>query len=155
MVNIDKKSCNIENQGIQMGICFHSFAPKLLSLPQLRPDKKCAHLEEVVEVVLEVLSPNQSCMTSLQQCSRPIRAALESLLLHYFSPYRMNRHMEDMMWFLIWANQQEQWCADKLKDTDSVYEQSIGVVAGMLEDDLLEKSVVQDALRAEVRKTAW
>ena len=54
------------------------------------------------------------------------------------------------MWFLTWANQQQQWCADQHQDTDSVYEQSIGVVAGNLEEDLLEKSVVQEALRAEV-----
>ncbi len=107
----------------------------------MSPGKGHASLGEVVGVVLEVLTPNQSCQMSLQQFSQPTRAALEGLLSHYFSPYQLNHHMEDMLWFMDLANRQHQWGPAATQDNDSFYEQTVGVVAGNLNDDLLEKSV--------------
>ena len=119
-------------------------------LSQLRPNKEHAQLGEVVELVVEVLSPNQSCQASLQMCIRPIQAALEGLLSHYFSPYQVNHHFEDIQWFLVLANRQGQWCSSPPKDMESIYEESVGVVAGGLDDDLVEKSVFQAAAHAHV-----
>ena len=117
---------------------------------QLRPNKEHAQLGEVVELVVVVLSPNQSCQASPQMCISPIQAALEGLFSHYFSPYQVNHHFEDIQWFLVLANRQGQWCSSPPKDMESIYEESVGVVAGGLDNDLVEKSVFQEEAHAHV-----
>ena len=68
-----------------------------------------AELREVVKVVLEVLDPNQSFQTNLQEYHTSIQTAVDGLLLHYCSFHRVTHHLEDMLWFMELANKQNQW----------------------------------------------
>lgn len=113
-------------------------------------------LAGVAEVVVEVLSPVQDCLTSLQSCSQSVQVAIEGLLSHFFYPYLVNYHQEDVLWFMDLANRQAQWrphpFQSEMVDEENMSPQNVemtaGVVAGELADDLLSKlesSVLLDA----------
>lgn len=40
----------------------------------------------------------------------PVRLVIEGLLAHFFSPDRPSYVQDDVVWFLKFANKQEQWC---------------------------------------------
>ena len=85
----------------------------------------------------------QDYLASLQCCDKPVRVAIEGLLSHFFYPYLMNYHQEDVLWFMELANKQLQWRPHPLQNDEDMsaqmLEMSEGVVAGQLVDDLLSK----------------
>ena len=81
---------------------------------------------------------------SLHRCNPAVRLVMEGLLAHFFPPDRPQYHTEDILWFLKLANEQEQWSANPFEGEEesrfeAATEESVGVVAGGLEDDLLSK----------------
>ncbi len=47
--------------------------------------------------------------------STPVRLVIEGLLAHFFSPNHPRYAPEDVLWFLKFANEQEQWCCHPLQ----------------------------------------
>lgn len=70
---------------------------------------------------------------------------MEGLLTYFFSPNRFSYAIEDVQWFLNFANEQHQWCY-----LPAEVEMLMGVVSGGIEDDLVQKKSVLNQKRSEV-----
>ena len=94
----------------------------------------------MLEVAVEVSLASGS-ITSLHYNNPAVKTILEGLLAHFFSAGRPSYHREDILWFLKFANEQEQWRVSPfLEDSNQLLvEMSTGIVSGKLEEDLVSK----------------
>ena len=103
-------------------------------------------LAGVMEVTVEVVS-STGFSAHLHRGNTPVRLVMEGLFAHFFSPDRPTYDSADVRWFLQLANEQGHWCCLPFQEEEEegvepslrVVEESVGVVAGGLEEDLLSK----------------
>ena len=90
---------------------------------QLKSHKICPFLTEVIEVVIAELSSHEA-----------VRLPVESLLVHFFSPFRRSYHKQDALWFLNNANEQWHWCVHlPFEGREEEAQEQLGVVRELVE----------------------
>lgn len=88
-------------------------------------------LSEVVEIIMEKVFPFKVHIIDL--CILPARLVVESLLAHFFSPYRLSGYAtKDVKWFLEFANKHELWCSIP----EERKEMSMGIISGSIDEDI-------------------
>ena len=90
---------------------------------------ECPRLEEVTSVAVEVVCET-NFSPSVHRDSNTGRLLMEGLFAHFFSPHRLEYHVDDCRWFLELANRQHHWQPGFLEQS---------VVVGGLEDDLVKE----------------
>ena len=93
-------------------------------------------LAEVVEIVMGKLFPSVDLVNYIvDRCTLQVRLVVESLLAHFFSPYRLSYATTDVKWFLEFANKHNLWCSIP----EEMKEVLMGILTGSSDEDMSSK----------------